>query len=334
MRILIVIPRQPRETGNRVTAERFRSGLRRYGHQLRLIETGPEDPSPINAALARFRPDCVLLLHAYRCGRPWLRADQAHLPYAVLLTGTDHFVDRLQPDKQQVVGTVLRHASAVLTQNRQMLEELKDDPGFRVRLHLLPVTASLGNIEFDLAARIGRQPDEPVLLLPAGIRPVKRNLELLLLCDRLVAAGFRFRLVLCGPELDRDYAARLQAALSQRPWAVWLGCIAQPAMASLMRQADLVLNHSLAEGVSNTLVEAQSLGRPVLAYANSGNRQVIEPGIHGLLYGSDEEFVEAAGRLLGDSRLRESLSRPPGDLAGNREAEVLESILSGMVCCD
>lgn len=328
MRLLILIPRQPRESGNWVSAERFARGLEQRGHQIRLAETDPDSPATFVPDLRAHPFDVALLLHAYRCGRPWLQAQPDGLPYALLLTGTDYFHDRLQPERADVIETMLHQAGAVLTHNSRMYSDLRHArPQLADRLHLLPVAASLGSRPFDLASRIQRRAGEILLLHPAGLRPVKRNLELLLLCDQLASAGKPFRLLFCGPELDTDYAVKFQAALAQRPWACWLGSVSQPAMASLMRQVDLILNHSTSEGLSNALVEAVTLGRPVLARDIPGNAQVVAHEVNGLLYSDDSGFLATATRLLDDPDLLRHLTRPPSPTGYNQEIEILEAIL-------
>lgn len=330
MRVLILVPRQPRESGNWVSAERFARGLETSGHQICLAETDPEEPTAIDRALSGFTPDVALLLHAYRSGRPWLQSRGEKVPFAVLCTGTDHYLDRQQPGRQPVVSEIFRRAGAILSQNRPMLAELQLQAELVSKLHWLPVAASLGETPYDLASRISRRPGEILLLQPAGIRPVKRNLELLLLCDRLTSGGRRFRLLFCGPELDAEYAARFQSALAERPWACWLGSIPQPAMASLMRQVDVILNHSEAEGLANALVEAIALGRPVLARDIPGNAQLVEDGRNGLLYADDAAFLGAAERLLESPELRRELSCSPPDPVAP-ETEALERILAGLL---
>jgi glycosyltransferase involved in cell wall biosynthesis len=321
MRILIIVPRQPRETGNWVTAERFADGYVTSGHQVQLTETPQDSPATTLAAVEAFHPDVVLLLHAYRSGKPWLLSGLS-LPCLVLPTGTDLHHDQADPDKKSVIDRVLQQAVAILLQNRQDYADLQTHANLAGKLHYLPCAAILGTQELLLD-----KPDCVLLLHPAGIRPVKGNLELLMMCDKL-REQCNFQLAFCGPELDADYAARFQEALASRPWASYLGCIPQQAMASLMRQADVILNNSASEGISNALVEASCLGKPILARDNSGNRLVVESGCNGLLYSTEEDFVRQAGRLISDKAFRSKLEGQLTDrFAGPQEADVLNQLL-------
>jgi glycosyltransferase involved in cell wall biosynthesis len=79
-------------------------------------------------------------------------------------------------------------------------------------------------------------------------------------------------------------------------------------MASLLRTADVVLNCSESEGgMANAVLEAQSVGRAVLASSIDGNRSLVEHGVSGLLFRDERELEEGAGRLAGDETLRTRL---------------------------
>jgi glycosyltransferase involved in cell wall biosynthesis len=323
MRILIIVPRQPRQTGNWVTADRFAAALVAAGHQVQMTDTPIDSPTTILAAVKHFAPAAVLLVHAYRTGNPWALSG-LQTPYFVLPTGTDLHQDHQHPDKRAVIDQLLEAADAILLQNRQDYADLRQNRKLADKLHYLPATASLGDQELNL------EKQEMLLLHPAGLRPVKGNLELLLMCDKL-ASRHHFQLAFCGPELDADYAAEFLAELAKRPWAEYLGVVPQPAMASLMRQADILLNNSVSEGLSNALIEACSLGRPILARSNSGNRAVVTPELNGQLFDTEQEFVQKASALLSDAHLRSTLTnRCTDQYSSDQEAVVLCGIFAGL----
>jgi glycosyltransferase involved in cell wall biosynthesis len=326
MRLLIVVPGQDPATGNWVTATRLAQGLGARGHVVSLAAVG-EDGAALRTAITAADPDLALLLHAWRSGRPWL-ASAAALPYAVLLTGTDINAGISDPAQAPVIAAVLDRAAAILAQDPAIVETLRAHwPARAPRVHFLPPGISLGNAPYPLRDQVNIAGDERLLLCPAGIRPVKGVVELLELCDPLAGEGYRFRLLFCGPVLDAGYGERFRAELATRPWGSYLGVVAPAAMPALLRQVDLVVSNSRSEGLPNALVEAATLGRPILASAISGNAAVVNPGCNGLLFRNRSDFQATLRSLLDDPARLRALSRPdPERFAPERESTALENL--------
>lgn len=311
MRILFVVPEQPRTTGNWVTALRHEQGLVSLGHEVCLVESAGSTAS-LERQVTEFKPDLVHLLHAYRAGLPWLGCvQQAAIPSVVSLTGTDlnHGLDSVAQGPQ--IHAVLEQAAAIIIQNRLTVESFAAaHPGLAARLHLLVPGVSLGSNPYPLRQRHALSASSILFLLPAGIRPVKANLELLQLFDSVAGEVPSCQLLFCGSILNQDYGHRFLAALQARPWAHYLGEIPATAMAAVLRQVDVVLNHSISEGLSNVLLEAVALGRPILARDIPGNRAAFTPDLNGLLYDSSASFVRQALALARNNALRQRFVLP------------------------
>ncbi|MEW6487124.1 MAG: glycosyltransferase [Thermodesulfobacteriota bacterium] len=332
--MLIALPRQHGATGNEVTAVRHRDGLVRLGHEVLLARLEVSDAALLAREAAQLAPHVLHLLHAYRTGLPWLEAGLAsRYPTVVTLTGTDLYPEVVDPARERIVTTVLAAVDAVITQNRLAARALAADrPTLAAKLRYLAPGIALGRAPCPSLRPPGVGPETPLLLHPAGIRPVKANLELLHLFDPLAEEGLPFALAFCGPVLDEAYARCLFAALERRPWAYHAGVISPQAMPAALRQADLVLNHSRSEGLPNALVEAAALGVPVLARDIPGNAAVVEPGVNGLLYEGEESFRREARRLLADPGLRRGLCAPrPEGYDPGRESRELEEIYRGVL---
>jgi glycosyltransferase involved in cell wall biosynthesis len=97
-------------------------------------------------------------------------------------------------------------------------------------------------------------------------------------------------------------------------------------MASALGEADEVINNAQSEGLANALLEAATLGVPILARNNPGNAAVVHHRVNGLLYDDDRECARLAGRLL-DQELRRQLSRPDPSYHPDREARALAALL-------
>src|SRR5207244_1435834 len=100
----------------------------------------------------------------------------------------------------------------------------------------------------------------------------------------------------------------LLAAIAERPWARHVGTGAHAQIASLLAQTEVVLNCSLSEGgMANSVLEAQALGRAVLAADIEGNRSLVAHDVSGLLFRDPTELAAMAERLIVDATLRARL---------------------------
>jgi len=79
-------------------------------------------------------------------------------------------------------------------------------------------------------------------------------------------------------------------------------------VATLLEMADVVVNSSVSEGgMANSVLEALSLGRAVLASDIEGNRSLIDHERTGLLFRDRDDLTVQAERLVGDAALRARL---------------------------
>jgi sugar transferase (PEP-CTERM/EpsH1 system associated) len=106
-------------------------------------------------------------------------------------------------------------------------------------------------------------------------------------------AQARMRLVIVGDGPLREELSRLARDEGVAD-AVWFTG-ARSDIARVMTGLDAFVLPSLAEGISNTLLEAMSCARPVIATAVGGNAELIEQGLSGTLVpASDPRALDAA----------------------------------------
>jgi glycosyltransferase involved in cell wall biosynthesis len=78
----------------------------------------------------------------------------------------------------------------------------------------------------------------------------------------------------------------------------------------VLHAADVVLLTSLAEGLPRALIEAQGAGRPIVASAAKGNREVVTPETGFLCAPKDaEDYARNLARLVDDPLLRKRMGR-------------------------
>ena len=133
-------------------------------------------------------------------------------------------------------------------------------------------------------ARQWRLPDgAPVVMLPARLTRWKGGLDLI---SAIAALGRRdICCLFVGPEQRRGFRRELEAAIERNGLAglfrIVEECRDMPAAYML---ADVVVSASSdPEGFGRVVIEAQAMGRPVVATDHGGACETIEPGISGWL---------------------------------------------------
>ncbi len=320
MRVLILTPTAlPSVTGNAITSERWRRSLVSKGLDVKVLPVGQISVSSLCEEIDRFRPDLLHGHHALRSGRllldPEVSGRYGSIPVVVSPAGTDINGDLGDREKREIVFGICRHSRAIVAQGQGTVEKMgKLMPELGGKMVNVPKSFMwFGESVFDLRAACGWSREDFVFFMPAGIRPVKGNLECLGALDALHSVRPRMRAVFAGPVLDVDYARCFEAEIKRlRAFAYWIPKIPPEAMRSAYGGADVVVNASRAEGLSNVLLEAIASGRPVLASDIQGNRWMIlgdNGGACGCLFepGHTGDFVRQATRLVDDGRLREKL---------------------------
>ena len=164
----------------------------------------------------------------------------------------------------------------------------------------------------------GEEADTGMLLLFVGRLVEHKNLPRLLDAFARLAPGrpgLRLLLVGSGPLGPSLMAQTRQLGLSGQ--VLMLG--ERDDVPALMAAADIVVAPSLREGLSNVILEAMALGRPVVATRVGGTPEAIDDGEHGLLVDPLDTGALAAAlaRLIDDASLRRQL----GEAARNKVLE-------------
>jgi len=322
LRVIILTPTAlPNVTGNAITAERWRRSLSQKGNVVKVTETQHLDARSLVDILDRFHPHIVHAHHISRAGvimlDPLVSEKYGHLPLVVSPAGTDIDLYTTKESEKEKIGRICRRTRSIIVQSRETIGSLQQLlPELQERIFYVPKAFLwLGNESYDLRAVAGCREEDILFFMPAGIRPVKGNLECLSVMAKAHEASSKIRVIFAGPALDAEYATLFEDEIHRlQSFAKWILQIPPQAMCSAYGGADVVLNHSRSEGLSNSLLEAMAAGRPVLASDIPGNRWVIhdEKGIGpcGCLFSLRDhtDFVRKALQLVNDSAFRESLA--------------------------
>ncbi len=322
-------------TGNAMTAQRLAATIpsRRCST---LDVSAVADCAMLERLVRREDVSVVVGIHAFRAGRLLVNSQ---VPYVIVLGGTDMNVHLREPDKRAIMEKALARAGSIVAFNAELLRTLLEAmPAIARQKTFLAAQATRVSVTRPLPADRAQlvraafdlRDGERLLLLPAGLRPVKDVCFLASALATWHATDSSICLRIVGPALDAKYAeaarSELHALLPSRA-VRYLGALPQPLLHAAMAEAVAVLNSSKSEGMCNSLLEAMLIGTPVLARANAGNVALLRHLETGLLYESAGECVRLAQQLLADDALSSRLAAAAAahvrdQHSAQREAEV------------
>jgi L-malate glycosyltransferase len=312
----------PAARGNAVTTSRVARGLSERGIEVTLWDLSATGVAAIESEVAAYRPALIHAFHAYHTGPLAARlAHRVEAPLVITLTGTDANRDLFEPERAPVVRRVLERAQRITVFHGSLAARVGATlPSIEPRIAVVPQSVRLPATEvFALPQRWPTPPHTILFVFPAGLRAVKNPAFPLAPLGRLVRTIPEIRLLYVGPVLEPSVGEALAQELPTRSWARHIGEVPHTQMASLLSRADVVLNCSTSEGgMANSVLEALSVGRAVLASDIDGNRSLVTDGATGLLFRDEAEFERRAELLACDPALRERLGRAGAALVAER----------------
>ncbi len=327
MRVALLLPYRPAANrGNSTAARRLARHLEAAGARVAVesleaagVAFGPEGSDPavrlLGPDLRRFRPEVIHALHGYRSGPAGVALARALGAALVIgLRGTDVSVDLDDPSRREPMLDALEAADAVVAFARFMLDPvLAARPSLEPRAHV--VAHGVADVFFRRAPDPPRSRGETRFLLPANLRAIKAPHVAVFGLDEVAASRPGVRLTVAGPALEPEVGRRLAEAAASRPWVTLLGEVPHADMPAVLAAADVVMNTSAAEGMSNAVLEAMAMGRALLLSDIPAHREIVDPEVSGLLFdvsGPDRgaaALARQAARLADDPALRSRLGR-------------------------
>lgn len=190
------------------------------------------------------------------------------------------------------------------------------------RIHVIP-----NIVDIDTAEQIATQEpktaiDEPFLLFAGKLEPNKGAGLLPTIFRALAASGRpipRFRLLVAGDGALRPWLEReLRAGGVTTQFLAWAG---HDEVLRLMARCTLLIFPSAwGEPLSRVLLEAASLGAPILAMPTGGTPDIIEDGVNGALTATPQQFAARLLSLLEQPAERRRLGEAARTLARERYA--------------
>ncbi len=193
----------------------------------------------------------------------------------------------------------------------------------RTRIDVIPNPVNVGALRAESGARRlevggrrvgeeGRKDAEAYALYLGKLAPNKGTDYLV---DVVTKADLDWKLIVAGDGPDR--AALQQAARASGRAIEFRGWLNRQESIRLLAGASMLIFPSRGpESLSRVLLEASALGVAIAAMDTGGTRDIIEPGVTGLLSSSPEGLAADVGRLRHDPALRQRLGE-----AAQRKAE-------------
>lgn len=275
MRIHMICP-APRGSlyGNRVTAQRWASILRRLGHRLAITQQYAGEPC-----------DLLIALHARRSAEAaWdFRRRHPEKPLLVVLTGTDVYRDIHRSRKAQ---RSLEIADRLVVLQPLAIEELHPELRSKARVIYQSAVPTRSR-----AARRNESFDACVL---GHLRSVKDPLRAAY-ASRLLPASSRVRVLQAGEAMEEEMARKAGAEEARNRRYRWLGPLPRWKARRLIRSSRLMILSSRMEGGANAISEAVVDHVPVLASRISGSVGLLGEDYPGYFAAGD---TAALARLL------------------------------------
>ncbi len=199
----------------------------------------------------------------------------------------------------------LARADAIVAVSRRIAADLSERaPEIQsTRMEIIPNAVNVAELRA-LPARDG-QPAEasPYALYLGKLAPNKGSRYLPAVVER---ADLDWTVIVAGEGPDREALERAAAA-SGRQFS-FRGWVDRSTAAGLLARASMLIFPSRGpESLSRVLLEASALGVPIAAMDTGGTRDIIEPGVTGLLADSPEALADDVKRLRYDDDLRARL---------------------------
>ncbi|MBE1498210.1 pimeloyl-ACP methyl ester carboxylesterase [Amycolatopsis lexingtonensis] len=300
---LLALLHSPAASGGDTTTRRIAGHLTASGYPVLL------EPHAAAVTATAGDHDVLALVgtHALLSGSTFLEID---LPYVLVLGGTDLNEYALEPVFHQVMTRAVERAAGLVAFNDDFVRRSRELwPQVAEKVRYIPQGVRTTPSAYSLRRELGVGADAKLLLLPAGLRPVKDPLFAIDCVKRLHEEDERVRLVIAGVSYDEDYEAMVRRRCGGSPAVRYVGALPRDDLHAAMREATAVLNTSTSECSPNSLLEAMDVGCPVVVRDIPGNTCLVEDGVTGLVFADRDGLRAQVRRLLDDDLLARRLRR-------------------------
>lgn len=141
----------------------------------------------------------------------------------------------------------------------------------------------------------------------------------LFVLKELIKNGIPARLLIVGSGPEERILKFMSSKLNIEAFVTFAGQLGEQQVLSHLQNANVYISTSIAEGLSNSVMEASACGLPVVAFECEGMQEVIDDGVTGSIvdYGDLRVFVDRLKLIAENPRIRTEMG-----LAGRNKMEV------------
>lgn len=256
------------------------------------------------ATLARlFRRERAQVVHSHNWQTYLYSVLAARLAGVPVIVHGEHGHDGLPPSRRRLL--VRRALAPLVTRFVTVSEDLARELRTVWRLDAGAILAIANGVDLarfdaradgrDVRRELGIAPEDDVVVSVGGIRRVKDYATLLRAFAQVRAARPAARLLIVGAACDetlQDELASLAGSLGVRDRVLFTGI--RRDVPEVLAAADVYVNSSRFEGMSNTILEAMAMGKPVVATRVGGNAELVRDGVTGCLVPAEDPVALAA----------------------------------------
>lgn len=283
------------------------------GSSLRLEMSGRFDLAILKKIISVVRQLDIQVIHSHGYKSDLITLVVARLS-GVRCISTPHGFGNLSGWKMKLyIGLgnfALRFFDAVVPLSPQLSAELRKSGISESKIRYIPNGVDLSEIDRRAVIDTGIVGNKEVQTIGfiGRLVPGKEILQLLQIFEALWAANNCLQLIIVGDGEQRQELEKFAATLSAGEHIHFLGFRAD--RLDILRQFDLFAMTSSSEGIPRSLMEAMSVGVPVVAYDIPGVDQLINHDDTGLMvqFGNQSQFVDCCSRVLANITFANSLS--------------------------
>lgn len=281
-------------SGNFTRAMRIQRHLQADGHEVVFINSNDEQSA--HTALNAGHFDSAIGIHLLSAGKILI---QTSIPFIIAIGGTDINVHAQNSASLALIKTVIQQARFCICPHQAGKDAvIALCPEEKEKVIIIPHGIEVFPSQYDVRSALSLSADDHLLFLPSGIRDVKDPLFAIPVLQKWHAEDPHVHLVIAGNPLNALLVEQLKQITKQENGIHYLGTLSREDTHAAMQQADIVLNTSKSEGLSNALLEAMMLGTPILARSVTGNTSVIRHQENGFLFEDENELRTWAQWIL------------------------------------